>query len=169
MPSSPKQLEQIGEEASEMDRRVELEDTTIGRQIVLPITEDSQDPPHRSSTTEKPDLHTSTSSVAVAITTGAAIELESNPLSTVQPSRTRKSSLDGTSGEALPHLPLTTRKGDEAIALTRRNVRSPSCSILCEEEEAIFPTRKWTKPLANMGDALNWKSSVLHRFNAIQY
>ena len=51
----------------------------------------------------------------------------------------------------------------------RRKVNSSAYSILCEEEESIFPTRKWTKPLSDMGDASKWKIGVLQKFSAIEY
>ena len=69
----------------------------------------------------------------------------------------------------LPAVPPTAFKGSEERKARRGKTPSPSCSIFCDEEEAIFPVRKWNKPLAGMGDALNWKLSVLNRFNAIQY
>lgn len=64
------------------------------------------------------------------------------------------------------------RSGEVSVSLHRRcrkPYRSPACSVFCEEEELVFPTRKWTKSLANMGDAVSWKLGVLDRFNAIQY
>ena len=69
--------------------------------------------------------------------------------------------------------PVAFKRRNEVSASRRRRQRrphcSPACSLFCEEEEAIFPTRSWTKPLAEMGDAVSWKLSVLDRFNAIEY
>lgn len=48
-------------------------------------------------------------------------------------------------------------KGGKTLAARRRRTRSTSPSI------------RWNKPLANVEDALNWKLSVLYRFDAIQY
>lgn len=58
------------------------------------------------------------------------------------------------------HLPLSSPeiwKGGKTLAARRRRTRSTSPSI------------RWNKPLANVEDALNWKLSVLYRFDAIQY
>lgn len=165
MPQSPRVLDKVGEKFPQMDERYELEGT--GTQSA-PIRESGQHAVERTSSTGDLTLRTSTS-VAVAVTTGAAIELESNPPPNFQHPQHRTIALHCTSSKVLPPLPPKALEGDETITLNRREVRSPSCSILCEEEEGIFPARKWTKPLANMGDALNWKFSVLHRFNAIQY
>lgn len=75
---------------------------------------------------------------------------------------------------SLPHInPVALKRSSEvSVSLHRRcrkPFRSPACSVFCEEEELVFPTRKWKKPLANMGDAVSWKLGVLDRFNAIQY
>ncbi len=48
-------------------------------------------------------------------------------------------------------------KGGKTLAARRCRNRS------------ISPSIKLTKPLAGMGDSLNWRLSVLHKFNAIQY
>ena len=46
---------------------------------------------------------------------------------------------------------------------------SPTCSMLCEEEESVFPRRVWKKPLAGMGKAERWRSEVLGKFEQIAY
>ena len=64
------------------------------------------------------------------------------------------------------------RKNEDSASRRRRQCRphhSPACSVFYEEEEGIFPPRRWSKPLAEMGDAVSWKLSVLDRFNAIEY
>lgn len=48
-------------------------------------------------------------------------------------------------------------RSDKTLAARRRRTRSTSPSI------------NLTKPLAGMGDSLNWRLSVLNKFNAIQY
>lgn len=57
----------------------------------------------------------------------------------------------------LPPTPPEIWKGGKTLAARRRKNRSSS------------PLLNLTRPLAGMGDSLNWKVSVLHRFNAIQY
>ncbi|CAD6582312.1 MAG: hypothetical protein ASARMPRED_000930 [Alectoria sarmentosa] len=62
------------------------------------------------------------------------------------------------SGEkVLPLSPPEFWKGGKALAARRRRLRSTS------------PSFRWNKPLANVEDALNWKLSVLRKFNAIEY
>lgn len=67
------------------------------------------------------------------------------------------SSLPSSRGKALPLSCAENWKGGKRIAARRRIIRSTSPSI------------KLTQPLADMGDSLNWRLSVLHKFNAIQY
>ena len=76
--------------------------------------------------------------------------------------------------KALPSLPHVAFNRSNEITVPRHGhdrwpCPSPACSVFCEEEESIFPTRKWAKPLANMGNAASWKLGVLDRFNTIQY
>ena len=69
-----------------------------------------------------------------------------------------------------PHQSPSTDQDSNAMAPNpRRKVNSSTYSIICEEEETIFPTRKWTKPLSGMGDASKWKMGVLRKFSAIEY
>ena len=42
-------------------------------------------------------------------------------------------------------------------------------SMLCEEEEAVFPKRKWAHPLADMGNAVGWRTEVIGGLQAIEY
>ena len=74
--------------------------------------------------------------------------------------------MDSTTSDAPLHsspenpLPLSspeTWRTGRTLAARRRRVRSTPPSI------------ELTKPLLGMGDSLNWKLSVLHKFNAIQY
>ncbi|KAL6719635.1 hypothetical protein ACLMJK_001556 [Lecanora helva] len=157
MPHSAKALEKIGEESSEKDETFELEDTAVDIQ--------------EASSTNMP--------LRAALDMGSC-----NMASNESTKRKRKPSSYSTPEvsqdqipqdwpqppkKSLPPVPPTAYKGSEVRLARRRKTPSPSCSLLCEEEEAIFPTRKWSKPLSNMGDALNWKLSVLNKFNAIQY
>ena len=69
-----------------------------------------------------------------------------------------------------PHQTPSTGQDTNAMAPNPRpKVNSSTYSILCEEDESIFPTRKWTKPLSGMGDASKWKMGVLRKFSAIEY
>ena len=69
-----------------------------------------------------------------------------------------------------PHQTPSTDQDSNAMApISRRKVHSSTYSIICEEDESIFPTRKWTKPLSGMGDASKWKMGVLRKFSAIEY
>ena len=156
MPHSPRELEKIGEETAEQTDTFELEDTAI----------DSQEPP------------------STHIPLKAALDMGSSDAPKIATKRKRKSSPPQITEQstiqipedwprppkkALPPVPPSAYKGSEVRIARRQKTPSPSCSIFCDEEEAIFPTRKWAKPLSNMGDSLNWKLSVLNRFNAIQY
>lgn len=69
-----------------------------------------------------------------------------------------------------PHQsPATDRDNNATAPNPQRKVNSSTYSIICEEEETVFPTRKWTKPLSGMGDASKWKIGVLRKFSAIEY
>lgn len=134
MPQSPKELERIGEEASEQDERFELEDTAVenapqefeGGQIALKSALNM----------ETPQLH---------------------PIALLPESSTPDAAPHSPAEKPLPLSSLETWKGGKTLAARRRRNRS------------ISPSIKLTKPLANMGDSLNWRLSVLHKFNAIQY
>lgn len=74
----------------------------------------------------------------------------------------------------LPLLPAAAFKRASQVSAERRrrrrnSIHNSACSTFCEEEEAIFPSRRWRKPLADMGDAVTWKLGVINRINAIQY
>ena len=69
-----------------------------------------------------------------------------------------------------PHqTPSTDQDSNATVRNSRRKVNSSTYSIICEEDESIFPTRKWTNPLSGMGDASKWKMGVLRKFSAIEY
>ena len=65
--------------------------------------------------------------------------------------------LTSSPGKALPLSCPEDWKSSKTLAARRRRIRSTSPSI------------KLTQPLAGMGDSRNWRSSVLHKFNAVQY
>ena len=156
MPHSPQELERIGEETAEQADTFELKHTAIDNQEVL----------------------------STHIPLKAALDMGSSDAPKITTKRKRKSCLTQSSEQSpiqitdnwprppkkpLPPVPPSAFKGSEVRIARRQKTPSPSCSIFCDEEEAIFPTRKWAKPLSNMGDSLNWKLAVLNRFNAIQY
>ena len=134
MPQSPKELERIGEEASEEDERFELEDTAI----------------------EKAPLELEGGQIALksALTME---ESQSHAITSLPESPIPDSDLQSQPEKPLPLLSPETWKGGKTLAARRCRNRSASPSI------------KLTKPLAGMGDSLNWRLSVLHKFNAIKY
>ena len=146
MPQSPKELERIGEEASEKDdERFELEDTAIektpselqgGGPIAL------QSALNMDMDMDVSELYTNTT------TTGSTSEVS-----------TRCDTLNWPLPDK-PLLPLSSPEvwwGSNTLAARRRKNRISFRSITL------------TKPLASMGDSFNWKLSVLHRINAVKY
>ena len=134
MPQSPRELERIGEEASEKDQRFELADTAI--ETVPPELEGGQMALKSALRMDEADIH------AIAL-------------------RPKGSAPDAAlrSSQEKP-LPLSSPgmwKGGKILAARRHRIRSTS------------PSTRWNKPLANGEDALNWKLSVLHKFDAIEY
>lgn len=74
----------------------------------------------------------------------------------------------------LPQMSLAKFGSTSEISAARRRrphrpVRNVTCSESCVVGEAVFPTRKWTKALADMGDTMSWKIGVLDKIYAIQY
>ena len=134
MPQSPKELEKIGEEASEKNERFELEDTAI--ESAPTELESGQIAWQSALNMDAPDSHV-IASVPQAFAPDTAL-----------PSSPQK---------ALPLSCPEDWKGGKTLAARRRKIRSTSPSI------------KLTQPMADMGDSLNWRLSVLHKFNAIQY
>ena len=155
MPQSPTELTRIREETIDKDDTFELEDTAVGVQEPSPTNMPL-----------KAALNIGASDSPLELTTkrkrGLSAALD-YPAYDCFPGRSRPPE------KALPLVPPMALKTAELRALRRRKNASPSCSLLCDEEEAVFPTRKWSKPLAEMGDAVKWKISVLKQFNAIAY
>lgn len=135
MPRSPKELERIGEEASEEEERFELEDTAI--ENAPPELECGQIPLKSALNMDATDLHATTSLPRDPTTAATHYSSQEKPLRLASPE--------------------VWWKGGTTLAARRRRNRSSSPSITL------------TKPLADMGDSLNWKLSVLHRINAIRY
>lgn len=166
LPPSPTILDTHFEKSLSIDERVELEDTGIIRWIPPPRIQQNES--YQRQVSNPTDSYSRTSELlSVASTAGAAVDLESKPSSSahISPNPSSPSKL---LGKTLPRLTSTPRESNERVAV-HQDVCSQPYSMICEEEEDIFPTRKWTKPLANMGDAFSWRLSVSHRFNAIQY
>ena len=135
MSQTPKELERIGEEASEENERFELEDTAI-ENTPSELKGSGQIALKSALNMDACELH------ATASTPDAPPRDKINwPL----PNR------------PLPPLPPEVWKGGNTLAARRRKNRSSSPSI------------SLNKPLAGMGDSLNWKMSVLHKINAIEY
>ena len=145
MPQSPKELERIGEEASENDERFELEDTAVdnnnnnappppglGRSQIIALRS------ALNMATSSPDFHASSTRDPTP---------DATLYSPLSPSET-----------PLPLSPPEVWKGGKTLAARRR----------CRNRSSLR-SLNLTKPLAGMGDSLNWKLSVLRRFNAIKY
>lgn len=173
MPQSPKELGRIAEEADVDAGIAELEDTGPKEKALrskngkplpdVPINVDSSTTMSSatSSNYRKPERHSAVSCLRVGAAPSSAVSPKSRavcPPTTDPPPKTPP-----------PRIP-STDKDSNAIALTpRRKVNSSTYSLICEEEETIFSTRKWTKPLSGMGDASKWKMGVLRKFSAIEY
>ena len=130
MSQTPKELERIGEEASEENERFELEDTAI-ENTASELKGSGQIALQSALNMDACKLH-ATASI-----------FNAPPRDTINwplPDR------------PLPVSPPEVWKGGNTLAARSS---SPSISL--------------NKPLAGMGDSLNWKLSVLHRINAIKY
>lgn len=134
MPQSPKELERIGEEASEKDQRFELEDTAI--ETVPPELEGGQIALKCALQMDESDIH------AIALRPKGC---------------TPDAALRSSQEKPLPLSSPEIWKGGKTLAARRHRIRSTS------------PSTRWNKPFANVEDALNWKLSVLHKFDTIQY
>lgn len=148
MPQSPKELERIGEEASEHDERFELEDTAVDNN-----NNNNNAPP--------PELLGRSQIIALR----SALNMATSSSSSSHDFHTSSSTRDLPTPDPTPYsetpLPLSPPevwKGCKTLAARRRYRNRSSLRSL-----------NLTKPLAGMGDSLNWKLSVLHRFNAIKY
>ncbi len=173
MPQSPKELERVTEEADVDAERAELEDTgpqekasksRNGKPLPdMPISVESftTTSSANSSTYQKAERHSAVRRPRVGAVPSFPRPSKSRPVYSPPidpPPRTPPAQ--------------TPSPGQDSNALApnlRRKVKKSAYSILCEEEESIFPTRKWTKPLSDMGDASKWKIGVLQKFSAIEY
>ena len=173
MPQSPKELERVAEETDVDAERAELEDT--GPQVKASRSTSSKPLPDIPSTKE---LSTTASSADSSTHQKAerrrAIrcpQVGSVPSFPVPP---KSGPFHSPPPDPPPRTPPAQTpsidQNSKAIAPNpRRKVNSSAYSMLCEEEESIFPTRKWTKPLSDMGDASKWTFGVLQKFSAIEY
>lgn len=177
MPQNPKELKRVLEELDEDDERAELEDTGIREKDTSgsatncekPLPDVPRTPATLPNISPDVDSHSDTTENHVMTE-----DLPTEVLSIfTKPSRSipvHSPPIQPPPDLPPPVRPLSSSHGHNAsVPHSRRKVHSPPCSILCEEEESIFPARKWTKPLSDMGDALNWKLGVLQIFNNIQY
>ena len=173
MPQSPKELERVTEEADVDAERAELEDT--GPQEKASSSRSSKPLPDipirtelstmtysaNSSTYRKAERHSAIRCPRVGAVPSCPVPPKSRPVFSPPidpPPRTPPSQTPSTD------------LGNNAMAPSpRRKVNSSAYSMLCEEEESIFPTMKWTKPLSDMGDASKWTFGVLQKFSAIEY
>ena len=167
MPQSPKELERVTEEADVDAERAELEDT--GPQEKASRSRSSKPLPDiptmtssaNSATCQRAERRSATSCPRVGVVPSCPVPAKPGPIYSLPidpPPRTP------------PAQTASTDQDSKAMAPNpRRKVNSSAYSILCEEEESIFPTRKWTKPLSDMGDASKWKIGVLQKFSAIEY
>ena len=176
MPQSPKELGRVAEEADEDHARAELEDTGIRDKDTSKLASSCKKPPPGVPITATSQLPISSDdSLGFETTEDHDVQersIDGTPPLVPEPASSRQ--VHFTTTNPSPDVPQpfkASASGHHSCSLpfSRRAVGSPSCSILCEEEESIFPMRKWTKPLSNMGDASNWKLGVLQTFNSIQY
>ena len=173
MPRSPKELERVTEEADVDAERAELEDT--GPQEKASISRSSKPLPDiplntefstttssaNSSTCQRAERRSAIRCSQVGAVPFCPVPPKPGPIYSLPidpPPRTPPAQTASTDQDSKARAPNP-----------RRKVNSSAYSILCEEEESIFPTRKWTKPLSDMGDASKWKIGVLQKFSAIEY
>lgn len=173
MPQSPKELERVTEEADVDAERAELEDTGPQEKASasrsskpLPDTPNSTEysttmSSANTSTYQKVERHSATRYPQVGAVPTCPVPPKSRP--------TYPPPIDPPPRTPPAQTPSTDQDSNPVALKPRRKVNSSAYSILCEEEESIFPTRKWTKPLSGMGDASKWKIGVLRKFSAIEY
>ncbi len=173
MPQSPQELERVTEEADVDAERAELEDT--GPQEKASRSRSSKPLPDipsskefstttssaNSSTYQKAERHSAIRCPRVGAVPSCPVPPKLGPIYSPPNDPPPKSPPAQT--------PSTDQDSNAMAPNPRRKVISSAYSILCEEEESIFPTRKWTKPLSDMGDASKWKIGVLQKFSAIEY
>ena len=177
MPQSPKELERVSEEADDDTEKAELEDTGI-RDRNTSRSAESCTKPLPSDPKIAGSLPCVWSDVDYAADTAeddVTVKYLPTKIMSVSSNPSRPSPAHSPATQPPPDLPPSIQRlssGHDPNTLVprpRRKVHSSACSILCEEEETVFPTRKWAKPLSDMGDAMNWKLGVLQTFNSIQY
>ncbi|KAL2043545.1 hypothetical protein N7G274_003852 [Stereocaulon virgatum] len=177
MPQSPKELERVSEEADEEIESAELEDTGIRDGNTSRSAESCTEPPPSVPKTTGslpcvwPDVgcpvDTAEDDVIAEHLPTEVMSVSSNP--------SRPSPGNSSATQPPPDLPPSVRRlssGHDPNTLVPRpryKVQISACGILCEEEEAVVPTRKWAKPLSDMGDAMNWSLEILRTLNSIQY
>ena len=180
MPQSPSELERICEDASAEDQRFELEDTAVEPQSGLAELESPgkglEKSPAKVTVEPKPEPHPDLDCQAAP--QPEPLSQKPKPESTLKQKARHPKLRD--SRLSLQHVSVPSKQTLHPDALEFHiqqdmshakllRARSPSCSILCEEDESVFPTRPWTKPLANMGSAKRWRHEVLGRFKGITY
>lgn len=143
MPQGLNELERIGEENAEDDSKFELENTECTAQ-------------------QRPLLH---SKGCQAVHGDTSVPKER---ALPDSSRLQLPLLTG----PVPRLPTAALERCEGSSHRRnqyKSISSPACSVFCEEKEKSCTSRKWTRPLADMGDAASWKLGMLETINAIHY
>ena len=173
MPQSPKELERVTEEADVDAERAELEDT--GPQEKASRSRSSKPLPDipsskefstttssaNSSTYRKAERHSAIRCPRVGAVPSCPVPPQLGPINSPP--------IDPPPRTPPTQTPSSDQDSNAMAPNRRRKVNSSAYSILCEEEESVFPTRKWTKPLSDMGDASKWKIGVLQKFSAIEY
>lgn len=173
MPQSPKELERVTEEADVDAERAELEDT--GPQEKASRSRSSKPLPDipsskefstttssaNSSTYRKAERHSTIRCPRVGAVPSCPVPPQLGPINSPP--------IDPPPRTPPTQTPSSDQDSNAMAPNHRRKVNSSAYSILCEEEESVFPTRKWTKPLSDMGDASKWKIGVLQKFSAIEY
>ena len=162
MPRSPTELSRIGEEEASEDKAgeeqeecFELEDTALVAGATNNSNNDNNNtPPEQQQQQQQLDETRST------VLDMSAYNNTTDPRASLPDSPTLPCvALNPPPPPLLSLSPPEVWKGGRTLAARRRkNNRSSST-----------PSFTLSKPLAGMGDSLNWKLSVLHRFNAIRY
>lgn len=165
-----KGLGKIDEEAFQC-AEFELEDTDVGKKTARRAQEDDDDDGMRihsalAMSTSEPDSsdvgHMPDHRHAVSKRYGAVWPDESS-----LPKKPLPSVPNDIAWPMPPSSSLSTRR--EGRADREGSSQKRHYSMLCEEEEAVFPKRKWVYLLADMGDAVRWKTEVLGGLQAIEY
>ena len=173
MPQSPKELERVTEESDVDAERAELEDTgpqekpsSFTGSKPLPDLPSTEEHPTTTSSADsfshqKANRHRAIRCSRVGAVPSFPVPPKSGPFHSPPPDPPPRTP---------PAQTPSIDQNSKAIAPNpRRKANSSAYSMLCEEEESVFPTRKWTKPLSDMGDASKWTFGVLQKFSAIEY